>query len=182
MRKLYLAVIVVLVIAAVEARASTDRDDAARFLPWILLVALVIWLIWYGDRRRRRGAIPTRAMPLAAEAPATTEIDLMRGMTDTQRILFQTEMLKHRKSVGVAAVLCILGPIGTHRFYLGQIGQGLVLLALSLTGAGLIITIPFAIGDLFGIRRLVERVSLEKAKIVAAQIRTLDRPVRVFEG
>ena len=103
----------------------------------------------------------------------TTDLDLMRPMTDTQRLLFQTEMLKRRKRVGVAAALCVLGPIGTHRFYLGQIGRGLVLLALTLTGVGLIITVPWALVDLFGIRRLVESVNGAIAREAAAQIMAL---------
>lgn len=102
-----------------------------------------------------------------------TDLELMRPMTDTQRVLFQSEMLKRRKSVGVAAVLCVLGPIGTHRFYLGQIGRGLLLLALTLTGVGLIVTIPWALVDLFGIRRLVESVNASVAREAAAQIMAL---------
>lgn len=70
------------------------------------------------------------------------ELLFMRDMTDTQRVLFQAETLKRRKSVGIAAIPCVLGPVGTHRFYLGQIGRGLVMLALSLTGVGLFLTVP----------------------------------------
>jgi TM2 domain-containing membrane protein YozV len=106
----------------------------------------------------------------------SAELDLMRGMTDSQRFLFQTEMLKHRKGAGTAAVLCILGPIGAHRFYLGQIGLGLVMLGLSCTGIGLVVTVPWAVVDLFGIGQLVDTANLAKAEQVAAAIRRLDEP------
>jgi TM2 domain-containing membrane protein YozV len=92
------------------------------------------------------------------------DFDLMRPMTDTQRLLFQTEMLKHRKSVGVAAVLCFLGPFGVHRFYLGQIGLGL----LYLCTFGLLVV--GALVDLLRIGSLVESVNDSKAREVAAQI------------
>jgi TM2 domain-containing membrane protein YozV len=98
-----------------------------------------------------------------------TELDLMRPMTETQRLLFQTEMLKHRKSVGVAAVLCFL-VFGLHRFYLGQIGMGfLYAFTFGLFFVGSIV-------DLLRIRSLVERVNLVKAQEVAAQIMALDQP------
>ena len=42
-----------------------------------------------------------------------------------------------------------LGVFGAHRFYLGQTSTGLVMLLLTLTGVGLIITIPWVILDMF---------------------------------
>jgi TM2 domain-containing membrane protein YozV len=99
-----------------------------------------------------------------------TDLDLMRGMTDSQRFLFQTEMLKHRKSFGVAAVLCFAGFFGLHRFYLGQVGLGLLYactLGLFFIGALL---------DLLRIGSIVERVNRAKAEEIAAQIMALDAP------
>lgn len=99
----------------------------------------------------------------------TTELDLMRPMSDTQRVLFQTEMLKHRKSVGVAAILCLLlGLVGGHRFYLSHIGMGLLYaFTVGLFFVGALI-------DLLRIRSLVDSVNMAKAREVAAQIISLD--------
>jgi TM2 domain-containing membrane protein YozV len=97
------------------------------------------------------------------------ELDLMRHMTESQRLLFQTEMLKRRKSTGVAAVLCFL-VFGLHRFYLGQIGLGLLYaLTFGLFFIGSLI-------DLLRIRTIVERVNLVTAQEVAAHLLVLDAP------
>ena len=97
-----------------------------------------------------------------------TKLGLMRPMTDPQRLLFQPEMFKHRKSVGVAAGLCFL-VFGLHRFYLGQIGMGLLYaLTCGLFFVG-------ALVDLLRIKSLVEGVNHAKAREVAAQIIALDQ-------
>jgi TM2 domain-containing membrane protein YozV len=49
----------------------------------------------------------------------------------------------------VAAFLAfILGPIGIHRFYLGRIGSGIVMLILTVTVVGLLVSVPWALIDL----------------------------------
>lgn len=54
----------------------------------------------------------------------------------------------------VAALLAfVIGPIGIHRFYLGRIGTGIMMLVLSCTVIGLVLTIPWALIDM--IRYLV---------------------------
>ena len=54
----------------------------------------------------------------------------------------------------VAALLAfVLGPLGIHRFYLGRVGTGILMLVLSCTVIGLILTVPWAIIDM--IRYLV---------------------------
>ncbi|MBV8685149.1 MAG: TM2 domain-containing protein [Alphaproteobacteria bacterium] len=54
----------------------------------------------------------------------------------------------------VAAVIALLfGPLGIHRFYLGRIGSGIVMLLLSCTIVGLIVSAPWAFIDM--IRYLV---------------------------
>ena len=48
----------------------------------------------------------------------------------------------------VAALLAFLvGAIGIHRFYVGRIGSGLVMLILSMTVIGLLATVPWALID-----------------------------------
>ena len=54
----------------------------------------------------------------------------------------------------VAAVLAFLfGPLGIHRFYTGRTGSGIVMLVMSITVVGLILTWPWAFVDM--IRYLV---------------------------
>ncbi|MEJ6008658.1 TM2 domain-containing protein [Novosphingobium aquae] len=71
-------------------------------------------------------------------------------LSDTQRMLIEQRVANDKPSTGVAYLLCLfLGPLGAHRFYLGATGTGIVMLILSLTFFGLIISGPWAFIDLF---------------------------------
>lgn len=49
-----------------------------------------------------------------------------------------------------AILLCFfLGPIGAHKFYLNQNKKGLLILILTLTGIGLVISLPWVVIDFF---------------------------------
>ncbi|MGH8700251.1 MAG: TM2 domain-containing protein, partial [Burkholderiales bacterium] len=96
-----------------------------------------------------------------------TELQLMQDMTDGQRLLFQAQMAQYRKSTGVAAILAFAGCFGLHRFYLGQIGLGLVML---ITFGGVLL---WAIVDLLRIGAIVEGVNRQKAQEIAAQVKML---------
>lgn len=51
----------------------------------------------------------------------------MADLTDHERLMFQTEMGSRRKTPATGVVLTLfLGGLGAHRFYLGQIGLGIL--------------------------------------------------------
>jgi hypothetical protein len=59
---------------------------------------------------------------------------LMRDMTDNERLLFQTRLARDEKSPTTALILTlVLGGLGAHRFYLGQIGWGVTYLVFCWT-------------------------------------------------
>lgn len=98
------------------------------------------------------------------------EIVLMRGMNEMQVLMFQSEMGRRRKSVGVAFVLALLlGNVGGHRFYLGQVGLGVVYLLFSLTFIPAVITLF----ELFVLSGRVRDYNAKQAQDVAMQIRAL---------
>ncbi len=58
----------------------------------------------------------------------------------------------------VAALLAfLLGWLGIHRFYLGRIGSGIVMLLLSCTVVGLFATVPWALIDMIRYLMMTER-------------------------
>jgi len=49
----------------------------------------------------------------------------------------------------VAAIIAfLLGPLGIHRFYLGRVGTGILMLVLSCTVIGLLLSVPWAFVDM----------------------------------
>ncbi|MEG8014070.1 TM2 domain-containing protein [Sphingomonas sp. 22R3R2A-7] len=53
-----------------------------------------------------------------------------------------------RNKYVAALIAFLIGTLGIHRFYLGRIGSGIVMLVLSITLVGLAITIPWAFVDM----------------------------------
>ena len=54
------------------------------------------------------------------------ETELMRSMTDQQRLFFIGQMSANRKDGTTAVLLALfLGGLGAHRFYMGQVGLGI---------------------------------------------------------
>jgi TM2 domain-containing membrane protein YozV len=71
-------------------------------------------------------------------------------LTTQDRILIEQRVANDKPSMGAAYLLGIfLGLLGAHRFYLGRTGSGIVMLILSCTLLGLIITVPWHIIDWF---------------------------------
>jgi len=58
----------------------------------------------------------------------------------------------------VAAILAfLLGPLGVHRFYLGRVGTGILMLILSCTVIGLFLSVPWALIDMVRYLAMPER-------------------------
>jgi TM2 domain-containing membrane protein YozV len=84
-------------------------------------------------------------------------------LTTQDKILIEQRITNEKPSSGVAYLLAIfLGPLGAHRFYLGRTGTGVIMLILSITFFGLIITLPWTLIDLF----LIPGIIREKIEIM----------------
>lgn len=57
------------------------------------------------------------------------------------------EIVNDRNRIVAALLAFFLGTLGIHRFYLGRTGSGIVMLVLSITVFGLLITGPWALID-----------------------------------
>jgi TM2 domain-containing membrane protein YozV len=99
---------------------------------------------------------------------AFSELDYVGGMTADQRTLFASQYNASKKNRTTALLLNLfLGFFGIHRFYLGQIGLGLLfLLTLGVFFLG-------AIVDLFVIMGSTDRHNARLASDIAARVRSL---------
>jgi TM2 domain-containing membrane protein YozV len=60
-------------------------------------------------------------------------VELTQDMTEQQKMLFMMALNGRRKSKGTAYLLAVLlGGAGAHRFYLGKIGRGFVVMLMNL--------------------------------------------------
>jgi len=100
------------------------------------------------------------------------ELMLQRDMTDSQRLLFQSELNKVRKNKTTALLLTLLlGGVGAHRYYMGQIGLGIVYTLFSWTFIPGII----ALVELFFIQKRVDCYNEQMAQDIAIKVRALTR-------
>jgi len=99
-----------------------------------------------------------------------SELALMEPMTQEQRMMFQIQYRDVAKSRTTALLLTFfLGGVGAHRFYLGQVGMGIIYLVFVWTFVPAII----AFVELFLIRGRVDRYNEAQATELAARIRLL---------
>ena len=55
--------------------------------------------------------------------------------------------MKQKNKILAAILALFLGTLGVHRFYVGKIGSGAVMLLVSITFFGLIVTVVWALVD-----------------------------------
>ncbi len=70
------------------------------------------------------------------------------SLTPQQQMLVEHRLMAEAPNTGIAYLLWFfLGLLGAHRFYLGQIGTGVAILILSMTGVGLLASMPWTLID-----------------------------------
>jgi TM2 domain-containing membrane protein YozV len=93
---------------------------------------------------------------------------LMQTMTEQQRMLFMTQMGSIRKDGTVGVLLALfLGGLGAHRFYMNQVGLGIVYVLFCWT----FIPAFIALIECFLMSGRVQRYNTEQADLLAIQIR-----------
>lgn len=108
----------------------------------------------------------------AAPARPLDEFELMQAMTDSQRLLFSTQLNGVRKEPSTGVLLAaLLGGVGAHHFYLGNAAMGVLYLLFCWT------FIPVVIGllEAFAMPGRVRRYNDYHARRLAAMIGTLDQ-------
>jgi len=98
------------------------------------------------------------------------DLMLQKDMTDSQRMMFQSEISKGRKNRTTALLLTLfLGGLGAHRFYMGQVGMGLLYAVFVWTFIPSIV----AFIELFFIMKRVDRYNEQLSIEVATKVRAL---------
>lgn len=96
------------------------------------------------------------------------DLMLQKDMTDSQRIMFQSEVAKVRKNRTAAFVLTLLlGGVGGHRYYMGQIGLGLAYTLFCWTFIPMII----AFFELFLILGRVDKYNERNSQEIAMKLK-----------
>jgi hypothetical protein len=108
--------------------------------------AVGLYVDFESEQSRAMSIFP---VPVASPAPAT----IATGAYSPPPARVRESSSSDRNKVVAALLAFFLGPLGVHRFYLGRIGTGVLMLVLSCTIIGLLVTGPWAIVDM--IRYLV---------------------------
>ena len=70
------------------------------------------------------------------------------GTAPPQSVTATESVQSDRNKYVAAAIAFLLGPLGIHRFYLGRVGTGILMLVLSCTVFGLLVSVPWAFIDM----------------------------------
>jgi len=98
------------------------------------------------------------------------ELLLQKDMTDSQRMMFQSEMGKIRKNKTTAFLLTLfLGGVGAHQYYMGKVGLGVVYTIFCWTFVPGVV----ALIELFFIMRRVSDYNEQKAGEIAIKVKAL---------
>jgi len=98
------------------------------------------------------------------------ELALMNDMSESQRMIFMARFGAVRKDEVVGLLLSLLlGHFGAHRFYMGEIGMGVLYLAFCWTG------IPTILGfiECFFMPGRVREYNAVHAMMLAEQVRSM---------
>jgi hypothetical protein len=90
--------------------------------------------------------------------------EITRGLDDTSKVIFHSQYSSEKKGPGVVVILAVM--FGFDRFYLGQIGLGL-LKWLTLGGLGL-----WWLIDIFTAAGRTNKFNRNKAREIAVSLRT----------
>ena len=105
---------------------------------------------------------------MATYAPALPEFMQMQGMNEQQQMMFMAQYSMVRKDETVAILLAyFLGSFGAHRFYLGEIGMGILYLVFCWT----LIPHLIAFVECFFLPERVRQYNALQAATIAAHIR-----------
>lgn len=95
------------------------------------------------------------------------EIQFMKEMSDSQKLMFQSQYNHERKSTTTCLLWAFfLGGIGAHHFYMGKVGWGILYAVFVWT----FIPSVLAFIELFFIPSRVENYNKAKASQIAAMI------------
>ena len=91
-------------------------------------------------------------------------------MTDSQRMMFQSEIGKSRKNRTTALLITLFfGGLGGHRYYMGQVGMGILYTVFCWTFIPAIV----AFIELFLIMGRVDKYNEQLSQEVATKVRML---------
>ena len=102
-------------------------------------------------------------------ANGTDEFSLMRNMSESQRVLFQTQLNGRRKDPTTGVLLAVfLGGLGVHHFYMGNIFVGVLYLLFCWTFIPAIVALLEAFTMPSRVRAYNDRVAGELARNIKA--------------
>jgi TM2 domain-containing membrane protein YozV len=96
------------------------------------------------------------------------ELYAMQGMTEQQRMIYMSQVSGARKDPTVGVLLALfLGGFGAHRFYMEQIGLGVLYIVFVWTFIPHIV----ALVECFFMPGRVRRFNYERSMLIASQVR-----------